>query len=211
MNGDLTPDELRRVLLVYGASLLPLAAVLVLQLRGKLPRWIAAVYVATFVVCAVGWEIWFTFGLVEGLPVEARRSAAMNAAIPQGVNWLLNSLADAGIGLFGLILVGWAYRGSEAPMRHFRWPAFAILLGWFLAQNLWVELRLYHTQLAPGMAISWAPLAPTGPFFNPLLFEIAGRPVHLHTQLPWLLMTPIFYAIARGCFRRFGDGAAAGA
>jgi hypothetical protein len=95
-------------------------------------------------------------------------------------------------------------------VRGFRWPAFLILLVWFLAQNLWVELRLYHMQLAEGMAISWAPLAPTGPFWNPALFEIGGRPVHLHTQLPWLLMTPIFYGIVLVCFRRWGEPGPAG-
>lgn len=207
MNGELTDLELRRVALVYGASLVPLAIVAVQQLRGRLPRWVGAVYLATFVVCALGWEIWFTFGLVDGLPVEARRSPALNAAIPQAVNWLLNSLADAAIGLFGLILVGWAYRGSSEPWRRWHWGAAAILATWFLAQNLWVELRLYHAQLAEGMRISWAPLAPFGPWWNPALFAVGGRTVHLHTQIPWLLMLPIFYGIVLASFRRWGDAA----
>ena len=72
-----------------------------------------------------------------------------------------------------------------------------------LAQNVWVELFLYHGQLAAEHRMSWAPLAPTGPWWNPTLIEVAGRPVRLQTQLPWILMTPIFYALSIWCYRRF--------
>lgn len=45
--------------------------------------------------------------------------------------------------------------------------------------------------------LSWVSLAPTGLWWNPILFEIGGRSVHLHTQLTWLIMTALFYWYAR--------------
>jgi hypothetical protein len=56
-----------------------------------------------------------------------------------------------------------------------------------------VELFLYHDQLSEEKLLSWAPLAPSGQFFNPLLFEFNGRSVMFQTQLPWLIMAPILY------------------
>ena len=67
---------------------------------------------------------------------------------------------------------------------------------WCITQNLFVELFLYHDQLSLGKSLSWAPLAPTGQFFNPLLFEFNERSVMFQTQLPWLIMSPILYKAA---------------
>jgi hypothetical protein len=86
--------------------------------------------------------------------------------------------------------------------RRWHWGAFAILLTWFLAQNVLVEMFLYHDQLAEGKALSWAPLAPTGPWFNPTLFQFRDRTITLQGQLPWLLMAPIFYGGVIAYLRR---------
>jgi hypothetical protein len=56
-----------------------------------------------------------------------------------------------------------------------------------------VEMFLYHDQLAEGKPLSWAPLAPTGPWFNPVLFEFRDRTITLQGQIPWLLMGPLLY------------------
>ena len=202
---ELTDAQLARTIVVYTSALLPLVIVIVLQVLGRLPGWVLKLYAVTFVLCALGWEIWLTYGLVDGLDVDARRPEALNAAIPLHINWILNSLADAGsIGLLGVVFVKWAYRGDDAPFREWRWGAFAILFAWFVGQNLWVELYIYQQQLAEGLRLSWAPLIPTGPWFNPVLFEIGGKTVQLQTQLPWLLMTPIFYAILIRIYSRDG-------
>ncbi|MDG1961041.1 MAG: hypothetical protein P8I50_02485, partial [SAR86 cluster bacterium] len=79
--------------------------------------------------------------------------------------------------------------------QQWNWGAFSILLIWCITQNLFVELFLYHDQLSEGKSLSWAPLAPTGQFFNPLLFEFNGRSVMFQTQLPWLIMAPILYKL----------------
>lgn len=110
----MSPEHLRVVTVVYASALLPLVLIPLLVSRGQLPRWVLRVYVATFLACALGWELWFTYGWVAGDPVDARRAAALNAAIPIHANWLLNSLADAGsIACFGLWLV-WRARGAMA-------------------------------------------------------------------------------------------------
>lgn len=210
---ELTFEQARIVAIVYTSSLVPLAILATLRFRGRLPRWIGVVYIATFLICALGWELWFTYGWVDGADVDARRFPALNAWIPLHINWLLNSLADAGsIGIGGILLAQLAHRGRNIdPFDGWRPSTLAVLLSWFLAQNLWVEMRIYHAQLAPGFNLSWAPLAPTGSFFNPVLFELAGRTVQLQTQLPWLLMTPIFMAVAVAARRKYGDALIGGA
>ena len=56
-------------------------------------------------ICAFGWEIWFTFGLVDGDPVDQRRPEALNILIPKHVNWILNSLADGSVCLVAVWLM----------------------------------------------------------------------------------------------------------
>jgi hypothetical protein len=187
-------------LIIASTSVLPLLIVAVLYLVRKLPRWVAAVYVMSFVVCAVGWEIWFTFGLWGGLPVNERRSPMMNIALPQAVNWINNSLVDAGpVCLLGLLFVWLIYRCRPTSFRKWHWGAFVVLLVWFVIQNICVDLFVLQGQL--GFRLSWAPLTPAGPWFNPVLFTYNGHNVQLQTQVPWVLMTPIFYFIVLKCYR----------
>ena len=190
----LTEAQSATVTVVYLASVLPTLIIILLYLTGKLPRWIFSLFAVSFVVCALGWEIWLTYGLVDGLDVDSRRPMALSAAIPIHINWVLNSLGDASaIGLTGVLLVWLFYGRSDEAFKQWRWGAFGVLLVWFVGQNLLVELTIYQEQLAEGLRLSWAPLIPTGPWFNPVVFEIGGRTAQLQTQLPWLLMTPIYY------------------
>lgn len=190
-----TPEQLRVIFVVYTSSLVPLAILLWMRFRGRLADWIWQVYWLSFAACALGWELWFTYGWVAGDPVDARRAAVLTDAIPMHVNWLLNSLADAGsVCLGGLLLVWLVYGKSTEVFKSWHWGAFAILLFHFLAQNLIVEMFLYHDQLAEGKPLSWAPLVPTGPWFNPTLFRFGERTITLQGQVAWLLMAPLFYA-----------------
>jgi hypothetical protein len=200
-----TPEQARVVTVVYLSSIVPLVLVPWLRHRGVLPAWVLRVYVASFLACALGWELWFTYGWVAGDPVDLRRAAALNAAIPKHLNWLLNSLADAGsVCLVGLWLVWRAFGRSDAALRRWHWGAFALLLAWFLAQNVFVEMFLYHDQLAVGKPLSWAPLVPTGPWVNPTLFEFRDRTITLQGQVSWILMAPLFYAGVIAARRREG-------
>jgi hypothetical protein len=83
-------------------------------------------------------------------------------------------------------------RKSEG-FKTLRWSVFALLLVGFIGQNILVEMYLYHDQLSVDKPLSWAPLAPTGPWFNPLLWEYNGRSIMFQSQLPWLIMTPLVY------------------
>jgi len=192
-----TAEQIRVVAVVYVSSIVPLLALPVLRRQQRIPRppdWVPAVYLASIAACALGWELWFTYGWVAGDPVDQRRAAELSAWIPLHANWLLNSLADAGaIGLVGLWLAWQAGGRSDRIFRRWHWSTFAVLLTWFLGQNILVEMFLYHDQLAAGKLLSWAPLAPTGPWFNPTLFEFRDRTITLQGQLPWLLMTPLYY------------------
>jgi hypothetical protein len=187
-------EHLRVVTVVYWSALAPLVAVPLLRRARRIPDWVPGVHLAAFVACAVGWELWFTYGWVAGDPVHLRRAADLNAAIPTHLNWILNSLADAGsICLGGLLWVWLLLDRSGDVLRRWSWPAFAILMIWFLGQNVLVEMFLYHDQLAVGKPLSWAPLAPNGPWLNPTLFEFRDRTITLQGQVPWLLMGPLFY------------------
>ena len=190
----MTLEELRVITIVYVSALLPL--ILYFFYHKKIPSWIPVVYIGSFLLCALGWELWFTYGWIEGDPVNIRRSDALNTWIPIHMNWLLNSMADAGTISIGGLWLMWQFSAKNLQIfQHWNWSAFSILFIWCISQNLFVELFLYHDQLSEGKSLSWAPFAPTGQFFNPLLFEFNGRSVMFQTQLPWLIMTPILYKL----------------
>jgi len=145
-------------------------------------------------MCSLGWELWFTYGWVDGDPVNIRRSETLNQWIPLHINWLVNSMADAGtISLGGLWLM-WKFSGKNNQIfQAWNWSAFSVLFIWCITQNIFVELFLYHDQLADGKPLSWAPLSPLGPYFNPILFEFNDRTIMLQSQMPWLILPWFFY------------------
>jgi hypothetical protein len=202
----MTFEQMRLVFVVYTSAILPLFIVPYLQRRALIPAWVLRVYIGSFLACALGWELWFTYGWVAGDPVTLRRAEVLNAAIPLHLNWVLNSLADAGsICLVGLWLM-WRSQGRDsAVFSHWHWGAFSVLMLWCLGQNVFVEMFLYYDQLAEGKALSWAPLVPTGPWFNPTLFQFNDRTITFQGQVAWLIMGPLLYAGVILTVRRF-DG-----
>jgi hypothetical protein len=200
---ELTESQAFVVRNLYLSALAPLATVFILYVSGRLPRWALAVYAYSFLTCAVGWEVWYTYGLVGGLPVDARRAAALSAAIPQNLNWVLTSLFDAAVCGIGLFLIWLIYGFKDTAFRGWKWPALVVLFVVFVGQNVYVEYVI-HDQVKPGLPLSWAPLIPTGPWFNFVLFEINGRAITFQTQLPWILMVPVFSCLVFWCYRRYG-------
>ena len=189
-------DELRIIVVVYISALAPILIMIGLYRKDQLPRSIIKIYLSTFLVCALGWELWFTYGLYAGDPVDLRRSEILNLYIPKNINWLMNSLADAGtVSLGGILITGKILGVGRAVFNRWNLAAFIILLAWCIGQNILVEMFLYFDQLSVGKDLSWAPLAPTGPWLNPVLFQFNDRTITLHGQIPWLLMTPILYMI----------------
>ena len=188
-------EELRVILVVYTCAIAPIIY-LIFQ-KDKLPTWVFTFYIGAFLVCALGWELWFTYGWVDGDSVNLRRSDVLNYWLPQDINWLINSLADAGtICVGGLYLVWVLCNKNDEIFIKWNWKAFALLMVWCVAQNLGVELFLYHDQLAEDKLLSWAPMAPTGKYFNPELFSLNGRSVMLQSQLPWLILPAALYKSA---------------
>ena len=187
-------EELRVITIVYVSALAPL--IIYFYKKDSIPLWVPSIYLGSFLICSLSWELWFTYGWIDGDPVNVRRSEVLNTWIPMHLNWLLNSLADAGTISMGGLWLMWKYSKQNIQVfEQWNWGAFSILLIWCITQNLFVELFLYHDQLSEGKSLSWAPLAPTGQYFNPLLFEFNGRSVMFQTQLPWLIMAPILYKL----------------
>lgn len=190
----MSPEHLRVIVVVYTSALLPLVLLPWLQSRNKVPAWVSKVYLGSFLLCALGWEIWFTYGLVAGDPVDVRRVDVLNQFLPIHINWLLNSLADAGsITLVGLWFMWLSAGKSLTVFQSWHWGAFGVFMLWCLGQNIFVEMFLYHDQLAVGKPLSWAPLAPGGPWWNPLLFEFRDRTITFQGQVPWLLAPWFIY------------------
>ena len=185
-------EEIRFIFVVYASSILPI--ILFMKYRSKLPNWVPIIYVGSFIVCALGWEIWFTYGLINGESVIERRADVLNQWIPLHLNWILNSLADAGTVCLGGLFLMWVLNNKEQSIfLKWRWGPFLILLAWCIGQNVLVELFLYYDQLSEGKNLSWAPLIPTGNIYNPLIFEFNGRSVMFQTQLPWIILPPFLY------------------
>ena len=191
---QLTFEQLRLVIVVYSSSIIPLILIPYLHFKKRIPPWSLHVYIVFFLICALGWEIWFNYGLVNGDNVNIRRATILSSFLPININWLLNSLADSGtICLGGLYLALKITNKTTDVLLKWNWNFFFTLLLIFILQNLFVEMFLYHDQLSIGKPISWAPLSPLGVNFNPILFTLSNRTVFLQTQIPWIIMTPIFY------------------
>lgn len=185
--------EWRRVIVIYFVSIAPLVLYLYLTYKGTMKKWVTYTVVSSFFIAMFGWEIWINFGLLDGQAVNLRRSEALSCAVPSSINWLTNSLGDVSIVWFGIILLTYFYRNLSSPFEKFLIPAFITLLSWFLIQNIWVEIILYYNQVGGEARLSWAPLMPLGPWFNPPLFSIFGRDVTFQGQIVWVLATPIYY------------------
>ncbi len=193
---NLNAFEFWLVIRLYLAASIPLIIATYYILKNKISYATSRVLMWCFFIVAIGWEIWLTYGLAGGLPVDERRSTALSCAIPQNFNWLLNSLADIFIIWIGLFLVKTFYRNKQSPFISWKWGAFFILFIWFLAQNIYVEAFFYHLQLGSNGDLSWAPLQPFGSWFNPVLFKISGNPITFQSQSSWIFMTPIVYYMA---------------
>ena len=85
-------EEIRVITVVYTAVLLPL--IIYWKYKSRLPKWIPSFYIISLVVCSLGWELWFTYGWLDGDPVDLRRSENLNKWLPKDINWLLNSMGD---------------------------------------------------------------------------------------------------------------------
>ena len=185
-------EEFRVILVVYISAVLPIY--IYLKNKSNLPFWVPTIYLSSFIVCAIGWELWFTYGWIDGDSVSIRRSEALNYWLPIHINWLMNSLADAGTITLGGLWLMWRFTGKNLNIfTYWNWKAFLIFMIWCITQNILVEMFLYHDQLSIGKDLSWAPLSPLGPYINPLLLEFNNRSLMLQTQIPWIILPAFIY------------------
>ena len=91
---------------------------------------------------------------------------------------------------------------KSESVRSFRWSGLVTAFIWFMFQNVFVEMVVYRNQLS-GQKISWAPLTPLGSWVNPTIFTIGTSTCTLQGQMPWLIMTPVFYFVLLLEYRRF--------
>ena len=193
---EITFEQARLVFVVYNSAIIPLILIPYLYFKNSIPEWVPLVYFAMFIICALGWEIWFTYGFVEGDNVDSRRSDVLSQLIPMHVNWLMNSLADAGTICMGGLFITWSLMKRDSAMFHiWKWKCFFILLMICISQNILVEMYLYHHQLSIGKSLSWAPFSPLGSWFNPVLVTLDDRTIFLQSQIPWIFMVPTFYGL----------------
>ena len=69
-------EEARVICVVYLSVIVPL--IIYFKNRSRLPKWVLSTYVISFLACALGWELWFTYGWVDGVAVDLRRSESLN-------------------------------------------------------------------------------------------------------------------------------------
>ena len=58
-------EELRIIVIVYLSALLPIILIY-LKRKDVLSSAMIRVYILSFLICSLGWELWFTFGWFEG-------------------------------------------------------------------------------------------------------------------------------------------------
>ena len=124
--------EWRRVIVVFSSALAPLILAAYLTYKKQMKTWITFTLLSSFLIAAIGWEIWVNFGLVDVDPVNIRRSDAMTCAIPMEINWLVNSLADTGIVWFAIILVYWIFPKRALEYEKFQLVFLSMFFIWFM-------------------------------------------------------------------------------
>ena len=79
---NLTFEQLRLIIVVYASSIIPLITIPYLTYTNRIPKWVFKLYVLMFLICALGWELWFTYGWVDGISVNLRRADILSYYIP---------------------------------------------------------------------------------------------------------------------------------
>lgn len=138
-----------------------------------LPTWYLLIFNITFALCMIGWEMWMTYGIVNGKSVY-ERSGKENSS-----NMVLMCLGDALIGVLQI----WSVMKIIGPsaFRQWNWKAFAIIFLIGIIQNILVTMAIYKQ--IENESISWAPMMPIK--MNSII----------QIQLPWILQPFILYPL----------------
>lgn len=156
---------------VTGASVL----LIVLSTTRVIPRRILKVFALNVVICLVGWELWMTYGLVDGDPVSKR--------VGKDINPFWNMLKmSAGDGLVGVLQVEAAVKafGLDA-FKKWNWKTFGVIFGIGMIQNIAVTVALRKRLV--GANLSVAPMMPV---------KASGV---IQNQEAWVIQPFILYAL----------------
>ena len=63
---QLTLEQIRLIAVVYTSAIIPLFLIPYLHVKKLIPTWVPFIYMLSFIVCALGWELWFTYGWING-------------------------------------------------------------------------------------------------------------------------------------------------
>lgn len=141
----------------------------------KLPLWTLYVFLINFFLCLITWEIWMSYGLVNGKSTSERNEGNTNDT----VNMILMSLGD---GLMGVLQIYTVYKlfGNKA-FNKWDWRVFGVIFSIGVLQNIVVTAMIYKK--INNKKISWAPLMP-----------IQTNSV-IQIQEPWIIQPFIIYGI----------------
>ena len=138
-----------------------------------LPTWYLLIFNITFALCMIGWEMWMSYGIVNGDSVD-QRSGKENSS-----NMVLMCLGDALIGVLQI----WSVMKIIGPsaFRQWKWNAFAIIFLIGIIQNILVTWGI--SKQITNESISWAPMMPFK--MNPII----------QIQFPWIFQPFILYPL----------------
>ena len=83
MNFDLLSfEQTRLIFVVYTSSIIPLILIPYLHFKKIIPSWTLHIYILFFFICAIGWEVWFNYGIINGYNVNIRRAEILSSFLP---------------------------------------------------------------------------------------------------------------------------------
>ena len=155
-------------------NLLFLIILIALVSLKKLPLFVIYVYLINFVLCAITWEIFMSFGVIEGESVEQREEGSNNI-----FNMFMMSMADAIVG-FIQIYVAYKIFGKKG-FDKWNWKVFGVIFGIGMFINILVTIVLKNR--LKDAKLSYAPFMPVQT--NP----------YVQNQEPWIIQPFVFYGI----------------
>ena len=183
-----------------------------LYLLRRLPKWVLICYCCGFTICALGWELWWTFGIF-GDSVEDRRGHCANRTIPMEINWLLNSSTDGKIMLMCILLSWLSFGCSTRQFGCWDLRVWLIFVVYGFAQQMLVTAMsqddLKGQQGGTGIGFGWAPLSPIP--VDHTLFSIGSTKFSFQVMQPWILAPHALYVAFVLIYQRFSPEGLVGA
>ena len=208
MMTSLTPLQFLILIVLYGVTIFSLSLMLWIWVQEPRWKWMVYLFFLSAVMCALGWEVWWNFALVDGLPVDKRRPPDMNKLLPISIIWLINSIGDGFICFVAVMFIIWRYNNSSSDIiraswdsghrRCFRIVDFIVTAVWFVGQDIIMSTFVLKDQLKHPEELSVAPFSPVHATWNPI--NIGS--ISIDVQLPLIFMSLLWYPLMLSIFHR---------